>query len=32
MKTLHHTNYWSAQIQNQNDNIWCENPKKPLRS
>jgi uncharacterized membrane protein YphA (DoxX/SURF4 family) len=30
MKTLHHTNYWSAQIQNQNDNIWCENPEETI--
>lgn len=26
MKTFHKTNYWSAQMQPQNDNIWCENP------
>jgi uncharacterized membrane protein YphA (DoxX/SURF4 family) len=30
MKTLHHTNYWSAQIQNQNDNIWCDNPAETI--
>ncbi len=30
MKTFHHTNYWSAQIQNQNDNIWCENPEETI--
>jgi hypothetical protein len=26
MKTLHHTNYWSANKENQHDNIWCTNP------
>lgn len=26
MKTLHHTDYWSAQPQKQCDNIWCEQP------
>lgn len=28
MKTLHETNYWSAQPQQQNDNIWCDDPAK----
>lgn len=27
MKTLHHTNYWSAKPEQQNDNIWCTNPE-----
>lgn len=26
MKTLHHTNYWSAKAATEHDNIWCENP------
>lgn len=26
MKTLHHTDYWSARPQDQCDNIWCEDP------
>jgi hypothetical protein len=26
MKTLHRTNYWSAQPEQQHDNIWCEEP------
>lgn len=26
MKTLHHTNYWSANKENQHDNIWCTDP------
>jgi hypothetical protein len=28
MKTLHHTNYWSANKENQNDNIWCTDPEE----
>jgi uncharacterized membrane protein YphA (DoxX/SURF4 family) len=28
MKTFHHTKYWSASIENQNDNIWCTNPEE----
>ena len=28
MKTFHHTNYWSANKDNQNDNIWCTNPEE----
>jgi uncharacterized membrane protein YphA (DoxX/SURF4 family) len=28
MKTFHHTNYWSASIENQNDNIWCTDPQE----
>lgn len=27
MKTLHKTDYWSANIENQNDNIWCTDPQ-----
>ncbi len=30
MKTLHHTDYWSAQIEQQNDNIWCEEPEETV--
>ena len=30
MKTLHNTNYWSAQIEQQNDNIWCEDPRETV--
>jgi len=30
MKTLHHTDYWSAQIEQQNDNIWCEEPQETI--
>jgi uncharacterized membrane protein YphA (DoxX/SURF4 family) len=26
MKTLHRTNYWSAQPEQKHDNIWCEEP------
>ena len=26
MKTLHHTNYWSAKTLPENDNIWCTEP------
>ena len=28
MKTFHHTNYWSADKENQHDNIWCTNPEE----
>ena len=28
MKTLHHTNYWSANKENQHDNIWCTDPEE----
>ena len=27
MKTFHHTNYWSAQPQNEHDNIFCREPE-----
>ena len=30
MKTLHHTNYWSAQPEQQKDNIWCEEPEQTV--
>jgi hypothetical protein len=30
MKTLHHTNYWSAGPKQQHDNIWCEKPKETI--
>ncbi len=30
MKTLHHTNYWSARIDGQNDNIWCVDPQETV--
>jgi len=30
MKTLHHTNYWSAKIEEQHDNIWCEKPAETV--
>jgi uncharacterized membrane protein YphA (DoxX/SURF4 family) len=30
MKTLHHTNYWSANKENQHDNIWCTDPEDTI--
>jgi uncharacterized membrane protein YphA (DoxX/SURF4 family) len=30
MKTLHHCDYWSAQKENQHDNIWCVNPEETI--
>jgi len=30
MKTLHHTDYWSADKVNQNDNIWCTDPEDTI--
>ncbi|MBN2475549.1 MAG: DoxX family protein [Pirellulales bacterium] len=30
MKTLHHTDYWSATPQEQQDNIWCEEPEQTI--
>lgn len=31
MKTLHHTNYWSARPgEPENDNIWCTNPDETV--
>lgn len=30
VKTLHHTNYWSAKPAEQHDNIWCTNPAETI--
>jgi uncharacterized membrane protein YphA (DoxX/SURF4 family) len=30
VKTLHHTNYWSAKTQPEQDNIWCRNPEETI--
>jgi hypothetical protein len=30
MKTLHHTKYWSARVEDQHDNIWCEDPDETI--
>ncbi|MCC6486326.1 MAG: DoxX family membrane protein [Candidatus Hydrogenedentes bacterium] len=30
VKTLHPTDYWSAQIQPEHDNIWCTNPEETI--
>ena len=30
VKTLHHTNYWSANKESQYDNIWCVNPEETI--
>lgn len=30
VKTLHHTNYWSAQPEQQHDNIWCCKPEETI--
>jgi uncharacterized membrane protein YphA (DoxX/SURF4 family) len=30
MKTLHHTDYWSADPVNQHDNIWCTDPEDTI--
>jgi hypothetical protein len=30
VKTLHRTSYWSANIQPENDNIWCRNPEETI--
>jgi uncharacterized membrane protein YphA (DoxX/SURF4 family) len=30
VKTLHHTDYWSAKAQPEQDNIWCVNPKETI--
>ena len=30
MKTLHHTQYWSAKHPSENDNIWCEDPNETV--
>ena len=32
VKTLHHTNYWSARpTEKPHDNIWCVNPEETIR-
>jgi hypothetical protein len=32
VKTLHHTNYWSARPnEERHDNIWCVNPEETIR-
>ncbi len=31
VKTLHHTNYWSATPEEEKDNIWCTNPEETIR-
>jgi hypothetical protein len=30
MKTMHHTNYWSATPTEEKDNIWCEEPDETM--
>ncbi|MBL7040703.1 MAG: DoxX family protein [Pirellulaceae bacterium] len=30
VKTLHHHMYWSADVENQQDNIWCEDPHETI--
>jgi len=30
VKTLHQTNYWSANSEVQHDNIWCVNPEETI--
>ena len=30
MKTLHHTSYWSAQPNEEHDNIWCNEPVETI--
>jgi len=30
MKTLHHHKYWSADVVDQHDNIWCEEPDQTI--
>jgi len=30
VKTLHHTDYWSAKTQPEQDNIWCVNPEETI--
>ncbi len=31
VKTIHHCNYWSAQIEEEHDNIWCTNPDETIQ-
>lgn len=30
MKTLHHHGYWSARLDEQHDNMWCEDPDETV--
>ena len=30
MKTLHHTDYWSATPTRERDNLWCEQPEETI--
>ncbi len=30
VKTLHHTNYWSAKQMPENDNVWCTDPEETI--
>ena len=30
MKTLHHHQYWSARVEDQHDNLWCEDPEDTI--
>jgi uncharacterized membrane protein YphA (DoxX/SURF4 family) len=30
MKTLHQVDYWSARLEPEHDNIWCENPGETI--
>jgi uncharacterized membrane protein YphA (DoxX/SURF4 family) len=30
VKTLHHHSYWSADVDDQHDNIWCEDPHETI--
>ncbi|MEE8451272.1 MAG: DoxX family protein [Thermoguttaceae bacterium] len=30
VKTLHHHGYWSSDLENQHDNIWCEDPQQTI--
>ena len=30
MKTLHHTDYWSAQHNTERNNIWCRKPEETV--
>jgi len=30
MKTLHHTDYWSAKTETEHDNIWCREPEETV--
>jgi uncharacterized membrane protein YphA (DoxX/SURF4 family) len=30
MKTLHHVDYWSAKLEPEHDNIWCDSPAQTV--